>query len=254
MLCGVALASSAPGRAAYTTAYNDGERVNVMSKYYVNNNQWGYKINGWGGGSQSVGADPVANTGYWRTDFNWYNNNVAWDQYHIKAFPSIVEGWQWGYARTDHGNLPRPINWNSNVWTTWSYSTSGVPGWAKWDAIYDMWLDWNDTPSGTPSEEIMVFLNYTADTTPTDGYQGDVNLAGNTWSVYRSNTDRQVISYVAKNKTTYFSGNLRDFINHASYTKGWINTSKQLLSVQAGFEIWYGQGYFQTWGYNCDVG
>lgn len=46
---------------------------------------------------------------------------------------------------------------------------------------------------------------------------------------------------------------LRDFLNYVSQTKNWVDRNKQLLSVQAGFEIWYGQGYFQTWGYKSDV-
>lgn len=249
LLAGLGLAGvGTAARAASTTVSTFGGTVNVGSNQYANNNTWGYSINGWGGGVQSVTADP-ANTSstYWRTDFNWWNNsNVQWDQYHIKAFPSCVLGWQWGFLRPNTG-LPIQLSANRNVNVTWSFDSSHVPNWAKWDAVYDMWLDPSSSPSGQPSDEVMIFVNYTDGVPPSSGYIETVTLGGSSWDVYRSQGSWQVISFVARNRSNYANFNIRDFLNYTSATKGWISSSKNLLSVQTGFEIWYGQGYFQSW-------
>jgi hypothetical protein len=241
-----------PAHAAWQSNCNTWGKI-FFGKYYAHNSKWGNTNNGWGQGWQCVGRESTNTSNAWKADFDWWNNpNISDDEWHIKAFPSCVVGWQWGYANSDRGGLPVQLSANKNVTTSWNYSIN-ASNW-KGNAIYDLWLDWSQSPGGHPTDEIMIFLNYSSGAAPTGGYQGTAYLAGANWNVYKSNGSWQIISFVRQSQTNSVSNmNIRDFLNYASQTKNWISRSKYLISVQAGHEIWRGKGNTQTNSYSLFV-
>ncbi|WP_410813875.1 GH12 family glycosyl hydrolase domain-containing protein [Micromonospora sp. 067-2] len=249
MLCVLAVGAT-PAYAYWTNTCDDWQSL-FYGKYQTINNKWGHTVNNWGTGWQCVGRDTDNTTNGWQADLSWSNSSSEqWDEYHIKAFPSTVVGWQWGYANPDRGGLPVHLWENKNVWTNWSFQNQ--VGDQKSDAIYDLWLDWSDNPSSQPTDEVMIFLDYTAGAHPESNKVATVDLAGATWDVYRSTDSWQVISFVRTATTTSASMNLRDFLGYA-VDAGWLDPNKYLISVQAGFEVWRGAGKYITTDYNVSV-
>ncbi len=221
-------------------------------KYYAMNNRWGHTLFNWGYGWQCVGRNDEWPTNAWQTDLSWTDNPaVQWDEYHIKAFPNTIVGWSYGYNSTDHGGLPVRLGDNKTVLSSWSWDNQLGP--QKSDAVYDLWADASQDPSAQPSDEIMVFLDYTDGAHPDSGKLTTINVNGADYDVYRSTDSWQVISFV-RTATTRSSTNLnlQDFLNYA-VRQGWLDPNKYLVSIDAGFEIWHGAGKIITTNYNVDV-
>ncbi|MGW5329698.1 GH12 family glycosyl hydrolase domain-containing protein [Streptomyces sp. NPDC004014] len=249
MLTGVAVS---PAQAA-TQQNCDVEGTVMYGKYYAHNSEWGNTYNGWGYGNQCVSHDDEQGGNNWASSFNWYNNgSISDDEWHIKAFPSVVSGWQWGYANPDHGGFPVRLGDGHNIVTNWDFSVN-ASDW-KGDSIYDLWIDPSQNPSGQPQNEVMVFLNYSEGTIPSSSDKvATVDLGGATWDVYRSYGSWQVISFVRTQQTSNVSNmNLRDFMDYST-NSGWLDPSLYLVSVQAGHEIWRGSGSTSTSNYSVDV-
>jgi hypothetical protein len=235
-----------------------------FSKYFVQNNEWGNQYNNWGAGYQSISHDTNNDDiGAWSTTFNWWNVQSD-DAYHIKAWPSIVQGWNWG-AYSNNSGLPVQL-WNNNTITsTWHFSMDGG-SYYRADAIYDLWLhdssDWNN-----PTDEIMIWPWYTDEDTGAHSigqYIGTYAVDGENWDLYKSwnaNSSPEggwtVWKFVRQDKTTQVD-NL-----HLNAFLGWlqwgipddqrISNSLYLTSIQAGTEIWYGDGWFSTDYYSVDI-
>lgn len=220
-------------------------------KYQTINNKWGNTVNGWGTGWQCVGRSEENTSNGWQADLSWSNNSAFGDdEYHIKAFPSTVVGWQWGYANSDRGGLPVRLSEERNLPTSWSFDNQ--LGDQKSDAIYDLWVDWSDNPSSQPTDEVMIFLDYTDGAHPASNKVTTISMAGAEWDVYRSTDSWQVISFVRTSTTTSASFNLRDFLDYSA-NSGWLDRNKYLISVQNGFEVWRGAGKLITNNYDFSV-
>jgi Glycosyl hydrolase family 12 len=83
-------------------------------------------------------------------------------------------------------------------------------------------------------------------------YQATVNLAGTSWDLYRGNIGWNVFSFIRRTNATNQTLNIRDFLNQL-VSRGWVSNTKYLTSVEAGTEVFIGNGRVDTNSYYCNV-
>jgi hypothetical protein len=92
---------------------------------------------------------------------------------------------------------------------------------------------------------------------PAGTLQATVNVAGTSWDLYRGRiggtTGWNVYSFVRKSNTNSVTLDARDFLNHL-VGRGWMSSSKYLTSVQAGTEIFTGNGQLDVTNFYANVG
>jgi hypothetical protein len=98
----------------------------------------------------------------------------------------------------------------------------------------------------------MIWLYRAGGAGPLGTFQATVNLAGTSWDLYRGNIGWNVFSFVRRTNTTNQTLNIRDFLNHL-VSRGWVSNSKYLTSVEAGTEVFIGNGRVDTNSYFCNV-
>ncbi|WP_429312886.1 GH12 family glycosyl hydrolase domain-containing protein [Paenibacillus mucilaginosus] len=235
MLASVLAVSAAT--AASTSA--DGGKVYFdNNKQYLFNNAWGKSsVSGW---SQSVYYNNASDLGW---VWNWPTTSGG-----VKGYPSIVSGWHWTDGYTAGSGFPTRIWDNKNINTSVTYNfasnTSGV-----YNMTYDLWLhDTNNAKyNSRPTDEIMVWLNNT-NAGALGTYIETVSIGGSSWNVYKGYVDDgtgggwNVFSYLRTANTNSIDLNLKNFVDHAVYTKKWIANSKYISSVEFGTEVSSGSG------------
>lgn len=240
------LVGALPAQAASTCS--SGGTI-AMGKYYVTNNLWGA---GSGSGWQCSWDNwQSGDTIGWGTTWDWSGQSNS-----VKSYSSVVLGWHWGWQRPGT-ELPVRVGDNRSVPTTWSYSVSGS---GTMNVAYDLWLHTQSNPdwSNNPSDEIMIWPYRSGGAGPAGTYQTTVNLGGGTWDLYRGWIDAgngvgwNVFSFVRTSNTSSVNFNLRDFTNNL-VGRGWLSSNKYLTSVQAGTEVFIGNGRVDTHNYWVDV-
>ena len=214
-----------------------------VGKYWINNNLWGQSS---GSGWQAVWDTYLSgNTMGWGTNWSWTGQSNQ-----VKSYSSVVLGWHWGWRRSGTG-LPVQISANRNVNTGWNYSVSQS---GTMNVAYDCWLHTISNPSSNnnPTDEVMIWLYRAGGAGPLGTYQATVNLAGTSWDLYRGNIGWNVFSFIRRTNTTNQTLNIRDFLNHL-VSRGWVSNSKYLTSVEAGTEVFIGNGRVDTNSYFCNV-
>lgn len=154
------------------------------------------------------------------------------------AYPSIYAGCHYAECTSGSG-LPMQASSSGfgNVATSvsMSYPSGGV-----WNAAYDIWLDPTPRTDGqNTGAEIMVWLNYQGSIQPIGSPVATVNMLGGTWEVWFGNTGWNVISYRRTSPTSSLSFAVDTFVADA-VSRGYVQRSWYLTSVQAGFEPWVG--------------
>ncbi|HEX8345637.1 MAG TPA: hypothetical protein VF657_13025 [Actinoplanes sp.] len=239
---GTSVVAATPAQATSTCAVNGSI---TQGKYWLNNNLWG---RGSGSGWQCVwDAYTSGNTIGWGTNYDWTGQSNS-----VKSYTSAVLGWHWGWKATNTG-LPVRLNANRNVNTGWSFNVRHNGGGAM-NVAYDLWLHTQSNPTWEhqPSDEIMVWLYRANGAGPVGTRQATVNIAGTNWDLYRGNIGWNVFSFVRTSNTTSATLNLRDFTNNL-ISRGWVQNTKYLTSVQAGTEIFTGNGQIDTSSYYANV-
>jgi cellulose 1,4-beta-cellobiosidase len=165
------------------------------------------------------------------------------------AYPSIVKGWHWG-KYTSNSGMPKQVTQISSVPSVWVFDTTGGK---RYNASYDLWLHPDGNP-GSPSGglELMVWLSH-AGQAPFGKKVATINAAGGVWNVYYGQI--QSWGYVAYARTSNVSAvnmDLKPFIQDA-VDRGYAKSNWNLLSVQAGFEVWEGGQGMSTKGFNVEV-
>ena len=179
--------------------------------------------------------------------WDWKNSNPN----DVKAYPSIITGWQFSNNMTSGSGLPTRIWDDKNINTSVNYSLSAN---GNYNAAYDVWFHSTNALTGTstPSDELMVWLNST-NAWPLGSYVETATVGGTTWKLYRGThpSGWNVYSFVRTSNTSSSSLNLKDFINHVVYYKNWMSNSRYVTSVQFGTEIFTGSGrmhiYYEIW-------
>jgi chitodextrinase len=198
----------------------------VQSRYVVMNNRWG--------ASTEQCIDVNQSGGFTVTVANHNNaTNGA-----PAAYPAIYYGCH--YANCSPGTI-LPLQINTSQYAGISSSvTMSYPGSGTYDAAYDIWYDPTPRRDGqNTGAEIMIWLNKQGSIQPIGSRIGSASLAGGTWDVWFGNVGWNVISYVRTSATTSLNFSASTFSNDAM-SRGYVQSSWYLTSMQAGFEPWIG--------------
>jgi xyloglucan-specific endo-beta-1,4-glucanase len=198
-----------------------------QGNYFLQNDEW--NLSAGPGGWQQICAGSASNNS-WSSQWWWPYGSGG-----VKAYPSIVSGWQFGTWSPNTNGFPVQVWDNAPLPTTVSFYMSGNN---QFDAAYDLFFSPDTNPS-SPSAELMVWLNYSGTQPAGSRVASGVVLGneGNSWDVWVGNVGWPVWSFVADNQTTSFSGNLQPFIYYVSYTNNWLNQSWYELNTEFGAEI-----------------
>ena len=103
-----------------------------------------------------------------------------------------------------------------------------------------------------PSDEVMVWLYHGGGVSPVGSKVATVTIDGTSWDLWEGNVGWQVHSFVRTSNTNSQSLNLMDFYN-TLISRG-LSSSKYLISVESGTEIFTGAGQLDTTAYSVNVG
>jgi xyloglucan-specific endo-beta-1,4-glucanase len=214
----------------------------TLGKYWLNNNLWGQDQ---GSGWQCMWDTASGSSIGWGTSWSWSNNPNQ-----VKSYTSSVLGWHWGW-KTSGTELPVRLNAGRDIYTDWRYRVTGS---GTMNVAYDLWLhnisnpDWPDNPT----DEIMIWLYRSGGAGPLGTLQGTVTIAGTNWDLYRGNIGWNVFSFVRQSNTTSTTLHLQDFLNNL-VSRGWVANTKYLSSIEAGTEVFVGNGQVDTDSYTADI-
>lgn len=214
----------------------------TLGKYWLNNNLWGQDS---GSGWQCMWDNASGSTINWGTSWGWSNAPSQ-----VKSFTSSVLGWHWGWRTSGH-ELPVRLDAGRDLYTDWRYRVSGS---GTMNVAYDLWLH-NNVPNPdweNPTDEVMIWLYRSGGAGPLGTLQGTVTIAGTSWDLYRGNIGWNVFSFVRRSNTTSATLHLQDFLNNL-VSRGWMSNTKYLTSIQAGTEVFVGNGQLDTDAYTADV-
>jgi hypothetical protein len=153
------------------------------------------------------------------------------------AYPSIFEGCHWTHC-TVGSELPLPVEDISRAATTWSVDTTSADG--AWNAAYDLWFKVDPAPGPPDGAELMIWLDSSGGVQPAGSLvASDVPIAGATWNVWQAQIGWNYIAYQRTTPTSAVDLDLRGFIADA-VTRGAVQPSWHLVTVEAGFELWRG--------------
>jgi hypothetical protein len=242
-------APAAPGSlTAYGAQFNEGKQIVLegLGAYGVQNDPFG------------VGTDPMSMTVSYGGGQVGFTANPTFGNTGSTpgAFPSIVAGWVNGgsfISKASGGYTGgKSIGALTSVKSNWSWTA----GTGNWDAAYDVWFADNPDPV-TAKQELMVWLGH-ANVNPIGGQNTAVTVTGatGTWTVSTGTnpTGQQVVSYVSSsNMTSVTNFDLLPFFKDAANNgRATLSTSSNLLSVQAGFEL-YNSGTWTTNSYSIAI-
>lgn len=175
--------------------------------------------------------------------WDWPENG---NEYDVKAYPSMVYGWQYGYTYSGLG-LPTRV-WNNTSVPTYQSTSLYSTGYQYEDVLIDNWLLDNPNATSGQNGELEIFT-----TNSWNAYQDGVNngskygyqtLNGvyyvitpgyNGWPVYN------FVPNISSSSVTA-SPNLENFVNTMCYDYGAFSNSIYLAGTQIGVEIYYGTG------------
>lgn len=217
-----------------------------LGKYWVNNNQWGSMS---GSGTQCIWSN--CQTGDligWGTSFNWTGTANA-----VKTYASVVFGWQWGWKVQNTG-LPLQLSTTKAVNCGWDFTVT-PSGTITINVSYDMFAHAIANPGATdnPTDEIMVWLYRANGAAPIGATAATPTIGGTSWELHKGmNNSWNVYSYVRVANAQTSALDMMDFMRDL-VSRGWISKDKYLTSVQAGTEVYTGNGQLQTNGFYCRV-
>ena len=219
--------SIGPARAAADTRICEQfGTATIQGRYIVRNNRFGSQT-----ASQCI---TVTETGF--SVLQQLGESTSWKPV---SYPSIVFGCHWG-ACSPGTNLPMQVSDIKSATSSvdFSYVDTG-----SWDAAYDIYLDTRRDPPAAQQMEIMIHFNRVG-LGPSDGANivGDVELGGRNWQVMQlgpwPDGGREVI-YIAPSRIDAWNFSVLDFVEDVR-SRGLIDQSWYLTSIQTGFECWRG--------------
>jgi hypothetical protein len=217
----------------------------TLGKYWVNNNQWG--DDGVSGQLCIWKTCESGNTVGWGTSWEWSGGSAS----QVKSYGSIILGWQWGWKIQNTG-LPVQLSASSNVTCGWTFK---APASGTFNVAYDLFAHTAADPgsSSDPTDEIMIWLYSGNGAAPIGAQEATATVAATTWALHRGNNGRwNVMSYVRASNTESATFNIMDFTKDL-VSRGWIASSKYLVSIQAGSEAFTGSAELDTSSYYCTI-
>jgi chitodextrinase len=216
-----AVVVSAPAAHAEVICDQFATRTIQNGRYVVQNNRWG---------ASTTQCIDVTTTGFTVTQANHNNaTNGA-----PAAYPSVYLGCHYTNCSTG-SNLPIQVSQISSATSSIGYTFAG----GTFNASYDIWLDPSPRRDGQNAAEIMIWFNRQGSIQPIGSPVGNTTVGGRTWQVWQGNVGWSVTSYVAPAPIPSWSFSVLDFIADVR-SRGTIQNSWYLTSIQAGFEPWIG--------------
>jgi Glycosyl hydrolase family 12 len=210
-------------------------------------------VNNLGSGSQSVTG--AYGTGCGELTVN--TSGIKSNNDSPASYPSLVDGWHFGSWNGAYSQgSAKALSALSSVKSSFAFTP---PAGNKWDVSYDMWVA-SSTGISAPDAntlEVMVWLDYSnAVTTNPIGSKLTTSLtaAGTTWEIWYGSTGAwHTVSY----RRSPGSGAVTDldllaFLKDA-VTHGTGSTSWDLLSVEAGFELFDATSGGSMDSYSCTI-
>jgi hypothetical protein len=230
-----------------TISANTGVQALGPSLGYQNN------VNNLGSGSQSVTgaygtgcASMTVNT----TGIKSNNDSPA-------SYPSIVDGWHWGSWNGAYSQgSAKAISALTSVKSSYAFTP---PAGNKWNVSYDMWAAQSTSLSAPDGNtlEVMVWLDYSSavTTNPIGTKQtASFSAAGTTWEIWYGATGSwHTVTYRRSPGTAPVTdldllAFLKDAVTHGTGSASW-----NLLSVQAGFELFDATSGGSVDSYSCTI-
>jgi hypothetical protein len=183
----------------------------------------------------------------WGTDWSWSGGNPNG----VKTYSSIVFGWHWGWKVSNTG-LPLQLSANRNIQCGWDFQVDAT---GVFNVAYDIFTHTIPNPgtNDDPADEIMIWLHRTGGPAPIGAREATVTLGGATWDLHRGANDVwNVFSFVRTSNAATSVLNIMDFMRDL-VTRGWMQNTKYVSSVQAGSEIFNGSGSVTTRGFYCRI-
>jgi len=219
----------------------------VAAKYIINNNVWGKAHSP--AGRERVYCTNATSPVTWGAAYNW---PVGDKPYNVKAYPSIISGWHWG-AWSPGSGLPVRLADHRRILTSGSIAVTN-PG--VQNVAYDCWFHPIADPGSKsePTDELMIWVARYGGAGPLGRLQGEVEIGGATWQLYRGEIGWNVFSFIRTGNAGAWTLDVRDFTDYL-VAHGALVPEKYLTSVQFGSEIFLspGDGRFDVTDYHCDV-
>ncbi|MEJ2734799.1 MAG: endo-1,4-beta-glucanase [Anaerolineae bacterium] len=218
----------------------------VRGKYYLYNNLWGADT---GSGSQCLWQSPSDESHIaWGTNWSWTGQSDT-----IKSYAAVVWGWHWGWKVANTG-LPIQLTALQSLHTTWSFDLTHTKL-SRANVTYDIWLSENPRPGGeNPTAEVMVWLYKTGNIRPIGSKRTHVIVEGIGWDLWKGRhpvSDWPVCSFVRTTNTKVEALDLMSFFRHLVSIG--LSSSIYLLGVEAGAEVFTGEGRLDTTLYSIDM-
>ncbi len=206
----------------------------------TNDNKYQFQSNGWGwtGGGHSISL--LSTCG-----FHMDSQSCSRSDDSPCSFPSIYIGTDADGARTSGNGLPKQVSAIGSAPTCLGWTSGGTPASDEYNVSYDVWFNSNSSATYADSF-LMIWFRDPPSFQPAGQFpvQDGVMIASHTWSVwYGPNANNQnVVTYSSPNAFAdgqTFSFDLKDFIDDA-VERGFVDSSKYLIAVMGGLEIWGG--------------
>lgn len=226
----------------------------VLGPYWVNNNWWG--ADGASGQTCIWGNCATGDLAGWGQSFDWTGGSAG----QVKTFSSIVFGWHWGWRTGGGGQrlvtaLPLQLTTDKAVNCGWSFDVT-QSGTITINVAYDLFVHALSNPGSTddPTDEIMIWLYRASGAAPLGTKQdGTLSAGGGTYDLYSGDNGYwNVHSYVRQANATTAVLDMMAFMDDLA-SRNLVASSKYLSSIQAGAEIFSGEGQVQTNGFYCRV-
>ena len=220
--------------------------VLMQGSYYLYNNLWGANT---GSGSQCLWLSPSDSSHIaWGTSWNWKGQKNT-----IKSFAAAVLGWHWGW-KIANTSLPIQLSSLRSLYSTWSFNlTHTILGGTN--VTYDIWLSKNPHPGEeNPTGEVMVWLYKTGNINPIGSRQNNLIIQGIEWSLWKGPhpvSGWPVYSFIRTVNTKAITLDLTEFFQ--CLTSFGLSNSVYLLGIEAGAEIFTGEGRLDTTHYSVDI-
>jgi hypothetical protein len=199
-----------------------GTILDVMGgEYRITNNVWR------GTSEQCISVDP--NSTFFSVIHTTHDSN------RVAAYPSIIRGRHFGGENTKNSGLPIQVSDIVTAPVAWRVDIKGARG--IWNTAFEAWFSktGGTIPDGA---ELMIWLNWMGNIMPSGGEKvATVTIAGTEWNVHFDVSRKwKYIAYQRSKPTISATFDLKDFIND-SVSRGYLENSWFLDSMEAGFEI-----------------
>jgi xyloglucan-specific endo-beta-1,4-glucanase len=229
-------------------ACEHGARIS-LGKYWVNNNLWGVERTNIPG-EQCIWSTCNTDAGIaWGTNYSWFGGPTS----QVESYTAAILGWHFNTIDPASG-LPVQLSENRSVACTWNYRLTPDVA-SSQNVAYDIWLSDTNSPTGAtvPTDEVMIWLYHSGGASPIGGSAKEtVEIGGGRWNLHEGSTGGwRVHSFVRTSNAPCAELNLRDFFK-VLVDEG-LSADKYLIGIEAGTEVFSGQGKLETDYYACDV-